>query len=90
METIAREVRTGHVDDRRARQTGKRVARLARIVRAEYREMPGLILTPSQAARLWSEDAGVMERLLTDLVRDGFLVRDPQGAYRRFGCPRCS
>jgi hypothetical protein len=90
METIAREVRTGHVDDRRAGQTGKRIAWLGRMVRAEYQEMPGLVLTPSQAARLWSEDVGVMERLLTDLVRDGFLVRDPQGAYRRFGCPRCS
>jgi hypothetical protein len=64
--------------------------RAARLVRAEYLEMPGLALTASQAARFWSEDARLMERLLTDLVRDRFLVRNPKGAYRRSGCPRCS
>ena len=52
--------------------------------------MPGLALTPPQAARLWGEDVRQVAQLLVDLVRDGFLVRNAKGAYRRSDCPRCS
>lgn len=55
---------------------------LARI-RREYLEMPGLVLTLPQAARLWGLTVRRSESLLSILVDIGFLVRDDTGAYRR-------
>jgi hypothetical protein len=72
----------GTVDPRAA------AARL--LVRAEYEEMPGLSLTPMQAARMWGLTRPQSERLLDGLATDGFLVRDRRGAYRRGPCPRCA
>jgi hypothetical protein len=46
---------------------------LARI-RAEYREMPGLCLTPAQAARLWGLAPGACADVLQALVVDGTLT----------------
>ena len=46
---------------------------LARI-RAEYREMPGLSLTPAQAARLWGLTPGVCAGVLQALVAEGALI----------------
>lgn len=60
------------------------------LVHAEYEEMPGLSLTPRQAAKLWGLSQFESEQLLTGLVDEGFLMRDRRGAYRRGGCPRCS
>jgi hypothetical protein len=48
---------------------------LVRRVQAEFAEMPGLQLTPPQAARLWSLDAALSEQMLTALVGSGFLMR---------------
>ena len=76
--------------DSTAARAGTRGARLALLIRAEYLEMPGLSLTPRQAARLWGEPVPTVEGLLTTLAGDGFLVRSPRGAYRRAGCTRCS
>src|SRR5262249_42763548 len=64
-------------------------ALLQRIQR-EYREMPGLAVTLEQAARLWGLSLRQSERLLAELVRRGFLMREVRGAFRRSGCPRCS
>jgi hypothetical protein len=50
---------------------------------AEYREMPGLKLTPRQAARLWHLDAVVTARLLDAMVAAGVLCRGRDGAYIR-------
>ena len=55
---------------------------LARI-RNEYVEMPGLILTLPQAARLWSLSESRSELLLSMLVEAGFLIGDKNTAYRR-------
>jgi hypothetical protein len=52
-------------------------------IRAEYREMPGLTLTPAQAQRLWGLDRGSCDTLLTDLVTTGFLARTFDGAFVR-------
>jgi hypothetical protein len=52
-------------------------------VRGEFIEMPGLKLTPEQAQRLWGLDRGIVGRVLGTLVRDGFLVLSPDGAYKR-------
>jgi hypothetical protein len=53
---------------------------LARI-RAEYREMPGLSLTPLQAARLWGLSPGVCEEVLQTLVAEGALICTPEVRY---------
>ena len=48
---------------------------------AEYREMPGLRLTPRQAARLWAMDAVHCQAILDALVASGCLRRSPRGEY---------
>jgi hypothetical protein len=50
-------------------------------IRGEYREMPGLMLTVPQAARLWHLDQPSIERLLNVLVADGLLRRTAAGSY---------
>jgi Fic family protein len=62
----------------------------SRRIRAEYLEMPGLTLTVPQACRLWCLSPAQSERLLSELVDGGFLIRDARGAYRRYGSPRWS
>jgi hypothetical protein len=52
-----------------------------RLVRAEYREMPGLHLTKPQIQRLWSLDPEVCDALVETLVDDGFLRRTVHDAY---------
>ena len=52
-------------------------------IRGEYREMPGLRLTPAQAQRLWGLDRGVCDSLLDQLVATGFLARTRDGAFVR-------
>ena len=50
-------------------------------VRSEFLEMPGLRLTPAQAARLWSLDRRTSERILDGLMAAGFLLKNRSGAY---------
>jgi hypothetical protein len=50
-------------------------------IRGEFLEMPGLHLTPAQAARLWSLDRPTSDRILGELVDAGFLLRGRGGAY---------
>jgi DNA-binding IclR family transcriptional regulator len=52
-------------------------------VRGEFLEMPGLRLTPAQAARFMSLDRSMCAELLEALVQSGFLARTPDGAYLR-------
>jgi hypothetical protein len=52
-------------------------------VRSEYLEMPGLRLTPAQAARLWGLDRQTSQAVLDAFAGDGFLFRDRGGAYLR-------
>lgn len=59
-------------------------------IEAEFGEMPGLTLTLPQAARMWGLARPELDRLFSALIDDGFLIRDPRGAYRRHGCPRCT
>jgi DNA-binding IclR family transcriptional regulator len=60
-----------------------RRAAVVRRIAAEFREMPGLVLSVPQASRLLGLDEGACERILAALVRDGLLRRRPGGAY---GC----
>ena len=52
-------------------------------VRSEFLEMPGLRLTPAQAARLWAIDRSISEQILNGLASSGFLARTAGGAYLR-------
>ena len=52
-------------------------------IRSEFLEMPGLRLTPAQAARLWALDRHMSERLLDHLTMAGFLLKTSEGAYVR-------
>ncbi len=56
---------------------------LARRVRGEDLEMPGLALTLGQAQRMWNLRRGDCERLLGDLVDAGFLACTPLGMFVR-------
>ncbi len=53
------------------------------LIRAEYREMPGLRLTKPQVQRLWGLDHMTSEALLSALVDAKFLRRTHQDAYVR-------
>ena len=48
---------------------------LVRRVRHEFEELPGLSLTPDQAARLFALRREVCHRIFEELVRDGTLRR---------------
>jgi hypothetical protein len=52
-------------------------------VEGEYREMPGLSLTVSQAERLWGLDASTCASVLTALIERRVLTRTTSGAYLR-------
>lgn len=52
-------------------------------VQGEFREMPGLRLTPAQASRLWGLDAVSSQALLDALVDAHFLLRRADGTFMR-------
>jgi Fic family protein len=52
-------------------------------IRHEFLEMPGLVLTVPQAARLYGLSASHARAMLDTLVAEGFLVAGPNRAYRR-------
>ena len=60
---------------------------LARI-RGEYRAVPGLTLTATQARRLWGLDAPICDALLATLVQAGFLRRTTKGTFVRYDARR--
>jgi hypothetical protein len=62
-----------------ARPVRPAVARLSR----EFRDMPRLLLTVDQAARLTGFDQATAEDALRALVASGILVEGPDGAFRR-------
>jgi hypothetical protein len=52
-------------------------------VRAEFREMPGLQLTPSQAMRLWGVELEMCRRVIDELVDVAFLRWTAAGTVTR-------
>jgi hypothetical protein len=52
-------------------------------VRSEFIEMPGLRLTPAQAARLWGMDDDSCHHVISALVRSAFLRWTPTGMVVR-------
>jgi hypothetical protein len=43
--------------------------------KADFLEMPDLVLTPAQAARFWAADRAICDAVLAALVETRFLVR---------------
>jgi hypothetical protein len=60
---------------------------LARRVRGEFMEMPGLRLNVPQAQRLWGLDAVRCEAVLDELVEGGVLTRSERGYSLRRNAP---
>jgi len=56
---------------------------LHRRVRADFIEMPGLMLTYEQAVRLWACHPVVCRAVLEALVESRFLVRNRRAAFMR-------
>jgi hypothetical protein len=52
-------------------------------VREQYREMPGLMLTKSQATRLFDVAPSVCAAMLRALVMENFLSRTAEGLFVR-------
>jgi hypothetical protein len=52
-------------------------------IECEYREMPGLNLTPDQGARLWSIPRTEVLDMFDRLVERGVLRRNAVGRYLR-------
>jgi hypothetical protein len=67
------------VDRQRAAATGR--AQLASTILGTFREMPGLCLHVTQAARLLGLRRAVCEPVLDDLVHRGLLRRRFDGSY---------
>jgi hypothetical protein len=51
------------------------LTRWLKVIRAEYREMPGLCLTKPQIRRLWSLDTDTCDALVETLESEQFLKR---------------
>jgi len=59
------------------------IHKLVQRVRSEFLEMPGLRLTPAQAARLWHLDSGLCQQVIDSLVGCEFLRWTATGAVVR-------
>jgi hypothetical protein len=53
------------------------------LIRAEYEEMPGLVLTCAQIRRMWGIDSDACCRAMSRLAAEGFVVRRADGSYSR-------
>ena len=56
---------------------------ILRRIKAEFREMPGLRLTPAQATRLWGLDLDTCRTAIDTLVAAAFLRWTTAGAVTR-------
>ena len=56
-----------------------------RRVREEFREMPGLLLTPAQATRLWGLEHEMCRAVIESLVAAAFLRWTASGSVTRAG-----
>lgn len=65
--------------------TSAPIGPIARHIRAEYLESPGLRLTAAQIQRLWRLDAVQCEAVLTALIDARFLRRTRDGEFVRIG-----
>ena len=54
-------------------------------IREEFREMPGLRLTPAEATRLWGLEQDTCAAVIDRLVATAYLRWTPAGAVTRTG-----
>jgi hypothetical protein len=59
--------------------------RIVHRIREEFREMPGLRLTPAQATRLWGLEGDACRAVIETLVAAHFLRWTNTGAVTRAG-----
>ena len=59
-------------------------------IRHEFLDMPGLVLTVSQTARLYDLSSSHARALLETLEAEGFLVSGPSGVFRRSAPAMCA
>ena len=57
--------------------------RLVQLIREEFDRAPGLRITVSEGARFWALDLATCERVLTELLRAGFLALEADARYRQ-------
>ena len=62
-------------------KTPDNLADWLRVIRAEYREVPGLHLTKPQVQRLWSLEEPLCDVVLNALVDSRFLTKTSKDAY---------
>ena len=58
-------------------------------IRSEFLDLPGLVLTVPQTARLYGLSTSHARALLATLEDEGFLVAGPNSVYRRSAPPTC-
>ena len=56
---------------------------LARLIRNDYAEMPGLVLTSPQLCRMFGIDGPTSDAVTRELIEAGVLVRRPNGSYAK-------
>jgi hypothetical protein len=71
---------TGLTDNATARLPAA-IRQVVERMEAEFREMPGMRLTASQAQRLWGLDRATCRVALDTLAGRGFLTRASNGTY---------
>jgi hypothetical protein len=59
------------------------IADLVGLIRDEYDEMPGLVLTCPQFCRMFGFGPPTCEAIMHRLVKEGFLIRVPSGSYAK-------
>lgn len=74
---------TSRVDELADDASARAFAAALERARGEFLEMPGLQLTESQAARLWSFDSALCSAVLSELVERKFLVRTRRASFAR-------
>jgi DNA-binding IclR family transcriptional regulator len=60
--------------------------KLVQRIHEEFEDAPHLRMSVSEAARFWGLDLATCERVLSELLRVGFIVR---GADQRYSCVVC-
>jgi hypothetical protein len=53
----------------------------AALIRDEYRDLPGLVLTAPQVCRMFQIDPSSCEVVMNRFVTEGLLVRLPNGSF---------
>jgi Fic family protein len=55
--------------------------KIVQLIREEFEEAPDLRITAREAARFWGLDLQTCERVLTELLRAGFLALGADARY---------